>query len=154
MFIMQPSRRGVTQIAPAYYEPNALRISSMATSTPPSSFLLLQTHDPIRSAEADYLSDAASTLSAGGGYPGTDPGEVASEFADMMAAVRAKATVDYAGTYRLDYIVQTAGAKNALAQMLRDYDAIYDVTTPDLVIYKGGVITIKWRIDGAGIYTP
>ena len=116
--------------------------------------MLLQTHDPIRSAEADYLSDAASALSAGGGYPGIDPGEVASEFADMMAAVRAKATVDYAGTYRLDYIVQTAGAKNALAQMLRDYDAIYDVTTPDLVIYKGGVITIKWRIDGAGIYTP
>jgi len=152
MFIMQPSRRGVTQIAPAYYEPNALRISSMATSTPPSSFLLLQTHDPIRSAEADYLSDAAAALSAVGGV--ADPVEVASEFADMMAAVRAKATVDYAGTYRLDYIVQTAGAKNALAQMLRDYDAIYDVTTPDLVIYKGGVITIKWRIDGAGIYTP
>ena len=152
MFIMQPSRRGVTQIAPAYYEPNALRISSMATSTPPSSFLLLQTHDPIRSAEADYLSDAAAALSAVGGV--ADPVEVASEFTDMMAAVRAKATVDYAGTYRLDYIVQTAGAKNALAQMLRDYDAIYDVTTPDLVIYKGGVITIKWRIDGAGIYTP
>jgi len=152
MFIMQPSRRGVTQIAPAYYEPNALRISSMATSIPPSSFLLLQTHDPIRSAEADYLSDAAAALSAVGGV--ADPVEVASEFADMMAAVRAKATVDYAGTYRLDYIVQTAGAKNALAQMLRDYDAIYDVTTPDLVIYKGGVITIKWRIDGAGIYTP
>ncbi len=152
MFIMQPSRRGVTQIAPAYYEPNALRISSMATSTPPSSFLLLQTHDPIRSAEADYLSDAAAALSAVGGV--ADPVEVASEFTAMMAAVRAKATVDYAGTYRLDYIVQTAGAKNALAQMLRDYDAIYDVTTPDLVIYKGGVITIKWRIDGAGIYTP
>jgi len=152
MFIMQPSRRGVTQIAPAYYEPNELRISSMATSTPPSSFLLLQTHDPIRSAEADYLSDAAAALSAVGGV--ADPVEVASEFTAMMAAVRAKATVDYAGTYRLDYIVQTAGAKNALAQMLRDYDAIYDVTTPDLVIYKGGVITIKWRIDGAGIYTP
>ena len=152
MFIMQPSRRGVTQIAPAYYEPNALRISSMATSTPPSSFLLLQTHDPIRSAEADYLSDAAAALSAVGGV--ADPVEVASEFTAMMAAVRAKATVDYAGTYRLDYIVQTAGAKNALAQMLRDYDAIYDVTTPDLVIYKGGVITIKWRIDGAGIYAP
>ena len=99
MFIMQPSRRGVTQIAPAYYEPNALRISSMATSTPPSSFLLLQTHDPIRSAEADYLSDAAAALSAVGGV--ADPVEVASEFADMMAAVRAKATVDYAGTYRL-----------------------------------------------------
>ena len=152
MFIMQPSRRGVTQIAPAYYEPNALRISSMATSTPPSSFLLLQTHDPIRSAEADYLSDAAAALSAVGGV--ADPVEVASEFTAMMAAVRAKATVDYSGAYRLDYIVQTPGAKNALVQMLRDYDAIYDVTTPDLVIYKGGVITIKWRIDGAGIYTP
>ena len=152
MFIMQPSRRGVTQIAPAYYEPNALRISSMATSTPPSSFLLLQTHDPIRSAEADYLSDAAAALSAVGGV--ADPVEVASEFTAMMAAVRAKATVDYSGAYRLDYIVQTPGAKNALAQMLRDYDAIYRVNTPDLVIYKGGVITIEWRIDGAGIYTP
>lgn len=152
MMLLQPSRRGTAAVSPAFYAPNAMLLTGTALPLPRANLLLLQTHDPIRSAEADYLSDAAAALSAVGGV--ADPVEVASEFTAMMAAVRAKATVDYSGAYRLDYIVQTPGAKNALAQMLRDYDAIYRVNTPDLVIYKGGVITIEWRIDGAGIYAP
>lgn len=151
MFLMQPLRRGSAFIVPAYYEPNGLRFAG-ATLPARANYLLYQQSDPIRSAEADFLSDAAIALYQSGGN--ADPGDVSSEFTSMLQAIRDKATVDYLGTYRLNYIVRTPGARAALAKMLTDHDPAYSVYDPGFSIYADGVLIIEWRIDGAGIYAP
>lgn len=151
MMLLQPARRYSALVFPAFYAPDALGFAG-AIFPLRSSMFLLQSHDPIRSAEADYLSDAAVALALSGGT--ADPVDVADEFVTMLAAIRAKAAADYSGTYRLDYVVQTVGARAALADMLKNYDPIYVVEAPDFMIYKGGVLQIEWRIEHAGIYQP
>lgn len=115
-----------------------------------ANLLARQLHDPIPSAEADYLSDLATTIGTSGGV---DPVDLTDEFTAMMLAVRTKAAADYAGTYEYAWAVQTPGAQLQLAAMLRAFDPVYAVDAPPIV-YRNGVLMIRWRIDGAGIYTP
>lgn len=141
--------RGVSLAIPAIFEPVGFSLLGAPRSVR-GNLLLLQSHDPIPSAEADYLSDAAVAGYAPGGV---DPTALANEFAAMMLAVRAKAAADYSGTYEYRHLVQTPGGQLPLAAMLAAFDPVYEVSAPP-IIYQYGILIIRWRIDGAGIYTP
>lgn len=141
--------RGVSLAIPAIFEPTGFSLVGQPLPAR-GSMLLLQQHDPIPSAEADWLSDAAAASYAPGGV---DPLDIAAEFAAMMLAVRAAATVDYSGTYEHVHVVQTPGGQALLRQMLLEHDPVYHVDAPP-IIFRHGMLIIRWRIDHAGIYTP